>query len=55
MSQSLRALTVEDIAGVLTLSAAAADPMQVYAKIDALVRETVGHKFLTVLRFVEET
>jgi hypothetical protein len=55
MSQSLRALTVEDIAGVLTLSAAAADPIQVYAKIDGLVRETVGHKFLTVLRFVEET
>ena len=55
MSQSLRALTVEDIAGVFSLSAAAADPMQVYAKIDALVRETVGYKFLTVLRFVEET
>jgi hypothetical protein len=55
MSQTLRALTADDIASALTLSAAATDPMQVYLKIDALVRETVGHKFLTVLRFVEET
>lgn len=55
MSQSLRALTTEDIAAVCTLSAAATDPMQVYAKVDALVRETVGYKFLTVLRFVEDT
>lgn len=55
MSQVLRHLTVEDIAATLTLSAAAADPMQVYAKVDSLVRETVGYKLLTVLRFVEET
>ena len=55
MSQTLRALTLDDVASVLTLSAAATEPMQVYTKVDALVRETVGHKFLTVLRFVEET
>jgi hypothetical protein len=55
MSQTLRALTVDDIASVLTLSAAATDPMQVYAKVDAVVRDTVGHKLLTVLRFVEES
>lgn len=55
MSQTLRTLTTEDIAAVCTVSAAATDPMQVYAKVDALVRETVGYKLLTVLRFVEET
>lgn len=55
MSQTLRTLTTEDIASVCTLSAAASDPMQVYAKMDAVVRETVGYKLLTVLRFVEET
>jgi GAF domain-containing protein len=55
MSQTLRALTIEDIESVLTLTGAAADPMQVYARVDALVRETVGYKLLTVLRFVEET
>lgn len=55
MSQTLRELTTEDIAALCTLSAAASDPMQVYTKMDALVRETVGYRLLTVLRFVEET
>ena len=55
MSTTLRALTLEDAAGVLRLSADAADAGEVYARVDALVRETVGYKLLTVLRFVEET
>lgn len=55
MSTAQRPLSLEDIAGVQTLSAAAADPAQVYASLDALVRATVGYKLLTVLKFIEET
>ena len=55
MSTTSRNLALEDVAGVLRLSADAADASQVYARVDALVRETVGYKLLTVLRFVEET
>jgi GAF domain-containing protein len=55
MSTASRSLTLEDAAGVLRLSADAADAGEVYARVDALVRETVGYKLLTVLRFVEQT
>jgi hypothetical protein len=54
MSTATRALTLEDVAGALTLSAGA-DAARTYAAIDALVRETVGYKLLTVLKFVEAT
>jgi hypothetical protein len=49
-----RSLTLEDVAALLNLTAGAPAP-QVYAAADTLVRETVGYKLLTVLRFVEET
>ncbi|HVY42242.1 MAG TPA: GAF domain-containing protein [Hyphomicrobiaceae bacterium] len=55
MSTSKRALSLQDVAQVLTLSAGAADPQKTYAAVDALVRDTVGYKLLTVLRFVEAT
>lgn len=55
MSTTHRGLTLEDVAGVLRLNADAADAGEVYARVDALVRATVGYKLLTVLSFVEET
>lgn len=54
MTTSKRVLAVADIAAVLDL-AAGAPSADVYARIAALVAETVGFKLLTVLRFVEET
>jgi len=55
MSTATRTLTLEDVAGILALSADAAETKEVYARVDRLVRDTVGYKLLTVLRFVEET
>lgn len=55
MSLATRTLTLDDVADVMRLSADAADAAKVYARVDALVRETVGYKLLTVLRFVEAT
>ena len=55
MSGTQRSLTLGDVANVMRLSADAADACEVYARVDILVRETVGYKLLTVLRFVEET
>ena len=55
MSTATRSLTLEDVAGVLALSADAPDTSEIYARVDQLVRDTVGYKLLTVLKFVEET
>ena len=55
MSNTLRSITLQDVADTLRLSADTADLGKVYARVDALARETVGHKLLTVLRFMEET
>lgn len=55
MSIATRTLTLADVAGVLALSASAPGADEVYALVAQLVRDTVGYKFLTVLRFVEET
>lgn len=54
MITSKRALALADIAAVLDLTAGAPSS-EVYAKVAALVSETVGFKLLTVLRFVEQT
>lgn len=54
MSTAKRNLTLEDVARVLSLSGGASRP-EIYAAVDALVRDTVGYKLLTVLKFVEET
>jgi GAF domain-containing protein len=54
MTTSTRALQIADIKAVLDLNAGS-DTEQVYAKVAALVAETVGFKLLTLLRFVEET
>lgn len=54
MTTAKRALTTADIAAVLDLTAGVSSE-QVYAKVAALVAETVGFKLLTVLRFVEDT
>ena len=54
MSAPKRRLTVEDIARVLTLSSGAVDPLPVYRAVDALVRDTVGYKLLTVFRPVQD-
>ena len=55
MSTATRPLTLEDVASALALSAGAPSAEAVYALVAQLVHETVGYKFLTVLRFVEET
>lgn len=55
MTAPKRRLTVEDIAGVLTLSSGTADPLDVYRAVDALVRDTVGYRLLTVFRPIEAT
>lgn len=52
---SKRSLTLDDVAGVLALSAGDVEPLQVYRAVDTLVLETVGYKLLTVFRPDEAT
>jgi GAF domain-containing protein len=54
MGGALRDLTLDDVTGVLALSAGA-PPDRVYEAVSRLASEVVGIKMLTVLGFVEAT
>jgi GAF domain-containing protein len=55
MSPHKRALTVPDLARLADLSAGAHDTMQLYAAVDLLVQEVIGHRLFTMMRVHEAT
>lgn len=55
MSPRKRALTLHDLAMLADLSAGAHDTMQLYAAVDGLVQEVIGHRLFTMMRVHEAT
>jgi hypothetical protein len=55
MTQHPRALTLPDLAKLAELSAGRRDTMQLYAAVDRLVQEVIGHRLFTMMRVHEET
>jgi len=55
MSRDTRSLSLEDLARLAELSARAHDPMELYAAVDVLVQEVIGHKLFTMMRVHEST
>src|SRR5512135_3091435 len=53
MSQSRRSLTVADLARLAEISATEREPIALYAAIDTLVQEVIGHKLFTLMRVHE--
>jgi hypothetical protein len=53
MSQHTRALTLSDLAELADLSAGAHDTMDLYAAVDRLVQEVIGHRLFTMMRVHE--
>lgn len=54
MSHDRRALTTGDLAALARLSSAQHDPAQLYAAIDLLVQDVIGHRLFTLMRVHEE-
>ena len=52
MSQRRR-LTLDDVARLADLAAAAHAPHELYAAVDRLVQEVIGHKLFTLMRVHE--
>ena len=50
MPDRSRALTLADLAALADLSAAAHEPRQLCAAVDALVQAVIGHRLFTILR-----
>ncbi len=55
MSNARRALTLADLAGLAELSAARHESMELYAAIDRIVQEVIGHRLFTMMRVHEAT
>jgi transcriptional regulator with GAF, ATPase, and Fis domain len=55
MSPHKRALTLPDLARLAGLSAGAHDTMELYAAVDRLVQEVIGHRLFTMMRVHEAT
>ena len=55
MSHQQRALTLADLAALADLSAAEPEPARLYAAVDRLVQEVIGHRLFTVMRVHEAT
>src|SRR5512135_2451303 len=55
MSRAKRALTLADLTGLAALSAATHEPVDLYAAIDRIVQEVVGHRLFTMMRVHEAT
>ena len=55
MSPHKRALTLPDLAKLAELSAGAHDPTDLYAAVDRLVQEVIGHRLFTMMRVHEAT
>ena len=53
MSQSRRNLAVSDLARLADISATERDPTALYAAVDRLVQEVIGHKLFTMMRVHE--
>jgi hypothetical protein len=53
MTRRQRALTIDDLAALARLSFAPHDPAQLYAAIDRLLQEVIGHKLFTLMRVHE--
>ena len=53
MPDRARALTLGDLATLAGLSASAHEPQQLYAAVDALVQEVIGHNLFTIMRVHE--
>jgi GAF domain-containing protein len=50
-----QALALTDVAEVMERAATARDLQAVYAAVDALAQRVIGHRLLTVLRYLPET
>jgi len=50
MARRQRALTIEDLAALARLAFGRHEPAQLYAAVDRLVGEVVGHKLFTLMR-----
>ena len=48
-------LALEEVAEVMERAASTQDPQAVYAAVDALAQRVIGHRLLTVLRYLPET
>jgi hypothetical protein len=55
MSPHKRALTLPDLARLAELAAGAHDPIDLYAAVDRLVQEVIGHRLFTMMRVHEAT
>jgi len=55
MSHDKRALTLGDLAALAEISARAHQPAELYAAVDRLVQEVIGHKLFTMMRVHEAT
>jgi GAF domain-containing protein len=53
MSHHQRALTTGDLAALARLSAAPHEPIELYAAVDRLVQDVVGHRLFTMMRVHE--
>jgi transcriptional regulator with GAF, ATPase, and Fis domain len=53
MSETRRSLTLADLARLADVSAAAHEPVALYAAVDRLVQEVIGHKLFTLMRVHE--
>jgi hypothetical protein len=55
MNPHNRALTLPDLAKLAELSAGAQAPMALYAAVDELVQQVIGHRLFTMMRVHEAT
>ena len=46
-----RALTIDDLHHLAQVGAAAGDPAPIYAALEALTAEVIGHRLFTIMRF----
>jgi GAF domain-containing protein len=53
MNETRRSLMLADLARLASLSAAAHEPIALYAAVDQLVREVIGHRLFTMMRVHE--
>jgi len=55
MPRMRRALTIDDLAALARLSSGPHEPKELYAAMDRLVQEVIGHKLFTLMRVHEAT
>lgn len=53
MLDRIRVLTLDDLAALARLSASAHEPRALFAAVDALVQEVIGHTLFTIMRVHE--